>query len=117
MITLQPYQDIADQGSASIHALSSITLQQVEMIGQAVQTNNHAWDVVTADDYDGFRSVMVASSVDTDNMKSFFIAGTRQRLELSESDGDNLTTLESFSAVGALSERLLDLIAQQYPAA
>ena len=87
------------------------------MIGQAVQTSSHACDVVTADDYNGYCSIMVASSVDTDNMKSFFITGTRQRLELSESDGDNLTTLQSFGAVGALSERLLDLIAQQYPAA
>jgi hypothetical protein len=102
----------ANQHLASIRALGSITSQQADIIMQAVQTSGLAWTVQTTDDYDGYLSILVEPIVHGDSQKSFFIAGTTQKLELFEAYDDDMTLVASFSDVEAISARLLDLIAQ-----
>lgn len=72
-----------------------------------------AWATQTTDDYNGYLSILVEPIVQGDKQKSFFIAGTTQKLELFEAYGDDMTSVASFSDVEAISARLLDLIAQQ----
>ena len=99
--------------SATIRALSSITSAQAEIIVQAVRATGPGWDVQTADDYDGYLSILIAPDVSADKQTSFFVAGTTQRLELFEACDDNMTSLASFNDAKGLSVALLDLIARQ----
>ena len=63
----------------------------------------------TANDYDGYLSILVERLVHDDKQKSFLLAGTAQHLELIESKDDNPVALASFSDVEAISARLLAL--------
>jgi len=99
--------------SATIRALSSITSAQAEIIVQAVRATGPGWDVQTADDYDGYLSILIAPDVSADKQTSFFVAGTTQRLELFEACDDNMTSLANFNDAEGLSVALLDLIARQ----
>ncbi len=112
MTTTQPSRDIANQDATIIRALSSITSQQVETIAQAVQAGGRAWDVQTTDDYDGYRSILVEPSVQGDEQKAFFIAGTAKRLELFEAHDDSLVPVATFNDADRLSAQLLALIGQ-----
>ena len=99
--------------SATIRALSSITFEQAEIIVQAVRATRAGWNVHTADDYDGYLSILIAPDVSADKQTSFFVAGTAQRLEVFEACEDNMTSLASFNDAEGLSVALLDLIARQ----
>jgi len=99
--------------SATIRALSSITPAQAEIIVRAVRTTGPGWDVQTADDYDGYLSILIAPDVSADKQTSFFVAGTARRLELFEACDDSMTSLASFNDVEDLSAALLDRIARQ----
>jgi len=99
--------------SANIRALSSITSEQAEIIVQTVHATGPGWDVQTADDYDGYLSILTAPDISADKPTSFFLAGTAQRLELFEVYDDNMTQLSSFNGVEDFSAALLDLIARQ----
>ena len=68
--------------------------------------------VQTADDYDGYLSILIPPDVSADKQTSFFVAGTAQRLEVFEAYDDNMTSLASFNDVEGLSAVLLDLIAR-----
>ena len=117
MTTSQPPRGAANQHLAPIRALGSITSQQADIIVQAVQASGLPWTVQTVDDYDGYLSILVEPIVHGDSQKSFFIAGTTQKLELFEAYEDDMMSVASFSDVEAISARLLDLIGQQdYPA-
>ena len=99
--------------SATTRALNSITSEQAEIIVQAVRAAGAGWDVQTADDYDGYLSILIAPDVSANKQTSFFVAGIAQRLELFVSSDDNMTSLASFNDVQGLSVVLLDLIARQ----
>lgn len=113
MPTVLPAPDTSGQGLVTIRALSSITSQQAKMIAQAVHASGSAWDVQTMVDYDGYLSILIEPSLSDDQRNSFFISGVAQRLELLETDDDEVSALGSFSDVQALSAQLLNLIAQQ----
>lgn len=113
MTKSQPPRDAANQDTATIRALSSITAQQADIIAQDVQASGLAWTVQTTDDYDGYLSILIAPGVDDGQEKSFFISGTAQRLELFEAYQDNMVSLANFSDAEAVSARLMDLIAPQ----
>ena len=98
---------------ATIRALSSITSEQAEIITQAVRATGPGWDVQTADDYDGYLSILIAPDISADKQTSFFVAGTAQRLELFEACDDNMTSLASFNDVEGLSVALLNFITRQ----
>ena len=99
--------------SATIRALSSITLEQAKIIMQVVRATRPGWDVQTNDDYNGYLSILIAPTVDADRQTSFFVAGTAKCLELFKSYDDNMTSVASFNDVEVLSVLLLDLMAQQ----
>ena len=99
--------------SATIRALNSITSAQAEIIVQAICATGPGWDVQTADDYDGYLSILIAPDVSADKQTSFFVAGTVQRLELFEAHDDNMTSLASFNDAEGLSVALLNFIARQ----
>ena len=99
--------------SAIIRALSSITSDQVEIIVQAVGATGLGWDVQTTDDYDGYLSILIASTVSAHKETSFFVAGTAQRLELFKAYDDNMTSVASFNDIEGLTVVLLDLIVRQ----
>lgn len=113
MTTVQPSRDIAHHDSIIIRALSSITVQQAEMIARAVQAEGRAWGVQASDDYDGYLSIIVEPVVHSDKQKAFFVAGTAQHFELFETYEDNMMSVATFNDVEELSARLLDLIDQQ----
>ncbi len=112
MTTTQPYRNAAIHDSVTIRALSSITSQQAKAITQAVLAYGDAWDVQTIDDYDGYLSILIEPTVRSDEQKAFFISGTAQRLELFETQDDNLVPVADFSDVEDLSVKLRDLITQ-----
>lgn len=99
--------------SATIRALNSITFAQAEIIVQAVRATGPGWDVQTADDYDGYLSILITPDVSADKQTSFFVAGTTQRLELFEAYDDSMTSLASFNDVEGLSVALLNFITRQ----
>jgi len=99
--------------SATIRALNSITSAQAEIIVQAILAIGPGWNVQTADDYDGYLSILIAPDISADEQASFFVAGTVQRLELFEACDDNMTSLASFNDAEGLSVALLNFIAQQ----
>ena len=99
--------------SATIRALSSITSDQVEIIVQAVGATGLGWDVQTTDDYDGYLSILIASTASADKKTSFFVAGTMQRLKLFKAYDDNIRLVASFNDLEDLTVVLLDLIARQ----
>ena len=113
MTTIQPPSNSTNQDAIIIRALSSITPQQAATIKQAVQASSPAWEVMTADDYDGYLSILLQPSVSTDQQTSFFISGTARCLELSEANGDDLTTVATFSSAEALAMRLSQFIVSE----
>jgi hypothetical protein len=110
MIINQSFSGNATQDTATIRALSSIRSHQADAITRAVRSAGRAWDVQTFEDYDGYLSLLIHPIVQGDEQKSFSIAGTAQRLELSATCGDDLTTLACFSNVDDLVAGLIDLI-------
>src|ERR1700712_1528552 len=97
MTSTQLSRDAINQNLATIRALSSITSQQTDTIVQAVQASGRAGDVQTIDDYDGYLSILIESSVSDDEQKTFFVSGAAQHLELSEVDGDNMKFVAIFN--------------------
>jgi hypothetical protein len=108
--TIQRPANHTTPNSLVIRALSSITPQQARTIEQAVQASRHAWDVITIDDYDGYLCILLQPSVSTDSQKAFFVSGTAHRLELSETTGDELTTLATFTSAEGLASQLRNSI-------
>lgn len=108
----KPVRDL-NLNSSTIRALSSITLDQTEIIVQAVRATGRGWDVQTTDDYDGYLSIMVTPSISADKETTFFVAGTAQRLELFKAYDDTMTSVASFNDAKDLSLVLLDIIARQ----
>ena len=113
MTASQPPRDAANQHLARIRALSSITLEQAGIIAKAIQASGFAWSIQTADDYDGYLSILIEPTVQCNKQRSFFIAGTAQHLELFDARDDAITSVASFSDIEAILTRLLDLIGQQ----
>ena len=111
MTASQPPHDAAKQHSVAIRALSSITSDQTDIIAKAVRASGLAWAVHTSDDYDGYLSILIEPIDPGGSQKSFFIAGTKQKLDLFEAFEDDMTLVASFDDVEAISDRLLDLIA------
>ncbi len=112
MTTTHPHQN-ANQDPVIIRALSSITPKQADTIAQAVHASHQDCEIQIVDDYNGYLSVLIEPSVSRSEQKAFFISGTAQRLELFEAYNDDLALIATFSDVGDLSARLLDLIGQQ----
>jgi hypothetical protein len=109
----KPVRDLNLNSSTTIRALSSITLDQAEIIVQAVRATGLNWDVQTTDDYDGYLSILVTPSISADKETTFFVAGTAQRLELFKAYDDTMTLVASFNDAEDLSVVLLDIIARQ----
>ena len=108
----KPVRDL-NLSSTTIHALISITLDQAEIIVQAVRAAGLGWDVQTTYDYDGYLSILVTRSISADKDTTFFVAGTAHRLELFKAYGDTMTSVASFNDAEDLSVVLLDIIARQ----
>ena len=113
MTKSQPPRDLTGNDLVAIRALNSITSQQAEIIDKVVQASGLGWVTQTNDDYDGYLSILIEPSTNSETQKTFFISGTMQCLELFEAQDDNLVAIASFNNVEATSTQLLKLIARQ----
>ena len=110
MAIAQLVRNTATQDEAVVRALSSITPQQAETLAQALQASSYAWDVQTIDDYDGYMSVLIEPRTLGNDMPAYFIAGTKEHLELLKAHNDDLTRIAIFSAIGDLSAELMGFV-------
>lgn len=108
----KPIRD-ANVDATVIRALSSITYEQADTIARVVEAVGPGWEVQATDDYDGYRSILIAPNASDDRKNSFFVAGTAERLELFEAYDDDMASLGCFDDTEALSERLIDIIGQK----
>ena len=110
MAIAQLVRNTVTQEEATLRALSSITPQQAETLIRALQAGSHAWDVRTIDDYDGYMSVLIEPKTLGGDMPAYFVAGTKQHLELLKAHNDDLTPIAVFSDIGELSAELMGFI-------
>ena len=96
--------------AALVRALNSITSNQVDAIIGIARASGQEWDVQAADDYDGYRFVLIETAGHGDEQKSFFVAGTAQRLELFETKDESPALIETFSTMAGLKSQLTRLV-------
>ena len=108
-----PTYDASIHDQAPVRALSSVTLKQFDAVAEIARASGQDWHVQAGDDCDGYRFILIETANHGDEQKSFFIAGTAQRLELFESKDENLLLIGTFSDMQALEARLTSLIGPQ----
>lgn len=91
-------------------ALTSITSQQMDTVADIARASGQEWDVQAVDDYDGYRFILLETVGQGDEQKSFFVAGTAQRLELFESKDESLALIGAFSDMKTLKTCLSGLL-------
>jgi len=110
---IYPADDILTHGLALVPALTSITSKQVGAITDIACASGQEWDIQTADDYDGYRFILLETVGHGDDRKSLFVAGTAQRLELFEGKDEGLTLIGTFTDMKVLEASLAGLIRLQ----
>lgn len=114
MITMtHPIQSAVTRDQAIVRAVNSINLEQAGIIAGIAQTSGQDWDLQVVDDYDGYRAILIETTVYGDEQKGFYIAGTAQRLELFETHDDCVALVGTFTDIEALSARLTGLVGPQ----
>ena len=114
MITMtHPTHSAVTRDQAVVRALNSITSKQAGTIAGIARTSRQNWDVQVVDDYDGYRSILIETTIPGDKQKAFFIAGTAQRLELFETGDDRMALIGTFTDVEALGVQLIGLVGLQ----
>ncbi len=96
-----------------VRAFNSITSEQADAVAAIVHASEQEWTVQACDDYDGYRFVLIETARHGDEQKSFFVAGTVQRLELFEDKEESLALVGTFSDIHTLGARLIGLICPQ----
>lgn len=114
MITMtHPTHSAVTRDQAIVRALNSITSMQAGIITGIAQTSGQDWDVQAVDDYDGYRFILLETTIDSDKQKAFFIAGTAQRLELFETHDNRMALIGTFTDVAGLGVQLTGLVGLQ----
>ena len=114
MITMtNPTHTAVARDEVVVRAFNSITLKQADAVAAIVRASKQEWNVDAGDDYDGYRFVLIETVGHGDEQKSFFVAGTAQRLELFEGKGESLVLIGAFSDMQTLGARLTELICPQ----
>ena len=96
-----------------VPALNSITSRQMDTVAHIARASGQAWDVQAGDDYDGYRFILIERAGHGEEHKSFFIAGTARRLELSEGKDENLALIGTFTDIKTLETCLTGLLGPQ----
>ena len=105
-----PAYDVFTHEQALVPALNGITSKQADTVAAIARASGQEWDVQAADDYDGYRFVLIETAGHGDEQKSFFVAGTAQRLELFESKDERLALIGAFSDMKTLEACLSRLL-------
>lgn len=103
----------ATHDQATVRALNGITSKQADTIASIARASGQEWDVQTVDDYDGYRFILLETVGHGDEQKSFFVAGTAQRLELFASKDESLALIGTFTDIKALEACLAGLVQPQ----
>ena len=98
---------------ALVPALNGITSKQTETVAAIARASEQDWNVQAGNDYDGYRFILIETAGHGDEQKSFFVAGTAQRLELFKSKDETLALIGTFTDMKTLGICLSGLLGPQ----
>ncbi len=108
-----PAYDVLTYEQALVPALNGITSRQADTVAAIARASEQDWEVQAGNDYDGYRFILIETAGHGDEQKSFFVAGTAQRLELFESKDETLALIGTFTDIKTLGTCLTVLLGPQ----